>query len=99
MAYLEGDLEQDVFDRPLKLNAGMRWVQVKDSMTFWDYNQYIVGNGSVSIPGTAYVAKFLPSATPSYESTDDLKFRLNYGETLRRPDFTALNPEYILRRM
>jgi len=95
-AYVEGDLEHDLFGRPLKLNAGVRWVQVKDSMTFWDYNQFVAGQGTVSSPGSAYVAKFLPSATLSYEPTDSLKFRLNYGETLRRPNFTDMNPEYVL---
>ena len=95
-AYLEADLEHDVFGRPLKLNAGVRWVQVKDSMTFWDYNQYLANGSHVASPGGAYVAKFLPSATLQYDITDDLDVRLNYGETLRRPDFTALNPEYIL---
>ncbi|HEY0282351.1 MAG TPA: TonB-dependent receptor, partial [Rhizomicrobium sp.] len=95
-AYLEADLEHDLIGRPLKLNAGVRWVQVRDSMTFWDHTQFLVDGSHNSTTGKAYVAKFLPSATLSYEPTDDLKFRLNYGETLRRPDFTALNPTYIL---
>jgi iron complex outermembrane recepter protein len=95
-AYLEGDAEQDIAGMPLKLNAGVRWVQVKDDNPFWDYNQFIAGNGYVETKASAYVAKWLPSATLSFEPSDKLKFVLNYGETLRRPDFTALNPEFAL---
>ncbi len=95
-AYLEADLEQDILGRPLKLNAGMRYVQVKDSMTFWDRTQFLVDGSHIASSGSAYVAKFLPSATLQFDITDDLDVRLNYGETLRRPNFTDLNPTYVL---
>ncbi len=95
-AYLEADLEQDVWGRPLKLNAGVRWVQVSDDNPFWSYNAYISHLPVEKTTASEYVAKWLPSATLSYEPTDELKFVLNYGETLRRPNFTDLNPEFAL---
>lgn len=95
-AYLEGNFEQDVFGRPVTLNAGVRWVQVKDNMTFFDHTDFIANGTHNATNGSAYVAKWLPSFTLSYEPTDDVKLRANYGETLRRPSFTDLNPTYIL---
>jgi TonB-dependent receptor len=95
-AYLEGDLEQDIFGRPLTLNAGVRYVQVKDQMTFWNRDKYLLTGIVESSAGSAYTAKFLPSATLAYEPMDDVKVRLNYGETLRRPNFSDLNPTRIL---
>ena len=94
--YLEGNLEHDLFNHPLSLNAGVRWVQVKDGMTFFDHTQFLVDGSHNATKGDAYAAKFLPSATLSYAPTDDVKIRVNYGETLRRPNFTDLNPTYIL---
>lgn len=94
--YAEGNFEQDVFGRPLSLNAGLRWVQAKADYGFVDRLEFLAGNGLNYGYGGAYAAKFLPSATLSYEPTDDIKLRVNYGETLRRPNFGDLNPNYIL---
>jgi TonB-dependent receptor len=95
-AYLDTDFEQDVLGRPLTLNAGVRWVQVKDNMTFFDHTQFLVDGSHNMTTGSNYAAKWLPSATLAYEPTDDVKLRASYGETLRRPAFTQLNPTYIL---
>jgi TonB-dependent receptor len=95
-AYLDADFEQDVLGRPLTLNAGVRWVQVKDNMTFFDHTQFLVDGSHNMTTGSNYAAKWLPSATLAYEPTDDVKLRASYGETLRRPAFTQLNPTYIL---
>lgn len=95
-AYVEGDLEQDVLGHPLKLNAGVRWVQIKDTTMFWNRNTFLIDGSHELHNGSGYSAAFLPSATLSYEPTDDVKVRLNYGETLRRPGFSSLNPTQIL---
>lgn len=94
--YLETDLEQDVLGRPLTLNAGMRWVQVKDNMTFYDHNAFLASGAHNATEASNYAAKWLPSVTLAYEPTDDVKLRANYGETLRRPAFSQLNPTAIL---
>lgn len=94
--YLETDLEHDVFGRPLTVNAGVRWVQVKDNMTFYDHTDFIANGTHNATSGSNYAAKWLPSVAVAYEPTDDIKLRANYGETLRRPGFTDLNPTYIL---
>ena len=38
----------------------------------------------------------MPSLTLRYAVTDEFRLRFNYGETLRRPDFTDLNPNFAL---
>ena len=38
----------------------------------------------------------MPSVTLRYEFTDDFRLRANYGETLRRPAFGDLNPNFTL---
>lgn len=83
-AYLQGEFENELFGRSLKTLAGVRYVGVSTNMQF----------GSVSRNAT--VEKFLPSVTVRYDLNKDLRLRLNYGETLRRPNFGDLNPNYIL---
>jgi TonB-dependent receptor len=65
-------------------------------MTFYDRTDFIANGTHNATAGSAYAAKFLPSVTIAYEPTDDIKVRANYGETLRRPNFTDLNPTYVL---
>jgi TonB-dependent receptor len=90
-AYLQADGEVSIFGRPLKLQGGVRYVTVDTDYDFFDrYNngaQTSVSRGS---------DKFLPSFTARYEIFDNLRVRFNYGETLRRPNFTDINPNYNL---
>lgn len=89
--YVQADGEVSIFGRPLKVQAGARYVTVDTDYNFFDrYNagaQTSVSSGS---------DKWLPSFTASYEITDKLRLRFNYGETLRRPDFGSINPNYSL---
>lgn len=85
-AYLQADLENELFGRRLRSEFGLRYVDVTTDMTFYDQATGDVGTDTKS------VAKVLPSMTLRYDATDELTLRFNYGETLRRPDFTALNP-------
>ncbi|WP_116092335.1 TonB-dependent receptor [Sphingomonas crusticola] len=89
-AYVQGDFQQDIAGRPLRLQAGVRYVGVKTDM---DFRSQL--DGSVS-GASKKVHSFLPSVTVRYDVTDKLRFRFNYGRTLRRPNFVDLNPNYIL---
>ena len=42
------------------------------------------------------VDDLMPSLTLRYDVTDDFRLRFNYGETLRRPAFVDLNPNFTL---
>jgi TonB-dependent receptor len=89
--YLQVDGEVSIFGRPLKLQAGARYVTVDTDYNFFDrYNngaQTSVSSGS---------DRWLPSFTARYEIFDNLRLRFNYGETLRRPNFGDINPNYNL---
>ncbi|KTT69206.1 TonB-dependent receptor [Sphingomonas endophytica] len=90
-AYVQADAQVSIFGRPLKLQGGFRYVTYDTDATFIDR----FNNGAVSraSPGSD---RFLPSFTARYEVTPNLRARFNYGETLRRPDFSAINPNYSL---
>lgn len=89
--YLQVDGELSIFGRPLKLQAGVRYVTVDTDYDFYDrYNNGAhtgVSSGS---------SRWLPSFTARYEIFDNLRLRFNYGETLRRPNFGDINPNYSL---
>jgi len=90
-AYIMADTENELFGRKLKGNFGLRYVGVGDHIVAygWDTNT-LTYTGTTT--GSQRVGKLLPSLTLHYDVTDELVARFNYGETLRRPDFTALNP-------
>ena len=90
-AYVQTDAEVSIFGRPLKLQGGVRYVTVDTDAHFFD--RYNNGAESSSSPGSQ---RFLPSFTARYEITDNLRIRANYGETLRRPNFGDINPNYAL---
>lgn len=90
-AYILADGEVSIFGRPLKLQAGVRYVTVDTNYNFFDrYN-----NGAETRVSSGS-SRWLPSFTARYEITRDLRLRFNYGETLRRPNFGDINPNYSL---
>ncbi|WP_313809206.1 TonB-dependent receptor [Sphingobium sp.] len=91
-AYVQADGELSIFGRPLKLQGGARFVTVDTDFTFTDrYSSPLV-----STRASSSTQRLLPSFTARYEITDNLRVRFNYGETLRRPGFGDLNPNYTL---
>jgi len=85
--YVQADAD---FGEKFHVNAGVRYVSVDTDMAFTDLttNQFSTDSASVD--------EFLPSVTLRYDITDELRARFNYGETLRRPDFTQLSPNFAL---
>ncbi|WP_408588141.1 TonB-dependent receptor [Novosphingobium sp.] len=90
-AYLMADAQIDLFGRPLKIEGGVRFVNVDTDSKFFD--RY---NGGAETAASNGSNKFLPAFTLRYEVTDNLRLRFNYGETLRRPNFSDINPNYSL---
>jgi iron complex outermembrane recepter protein len=90
-AYAMADGELSVFGSPLMLQGGVRFVSVTTNSNFYDR----LNNGALT-RGGSQSNKFLPSFTARYEITPDLRLRFNYGETLRRPNFSDINPNYTL---
>ncbi|WP_298395061.1 TonB-dependent receptor [Sphingobium sp.] len=89
--YLQVDGEVSIFGRPLKLQAGARYVTVDTDYNFFD--RYNNGAHTGVSQGSD---RWLPSFTARYEIFDNLRLRFNYGETLRRPNFGDINPNYSL---
>jgi len=90
-AYVMADGQIDIFGRPLRLEGGVRFVSVDTKSNFYDR----LDDGAITRSSNT-TRKFLPSFTARYDITNDLRLRFNYGETLRRPNFTDLNPNYTL---
>ena len=90
-AYLMANAEISIFGRPLQLEGGVRYVTVDTDSRFYDrYN-----NGALT-RASNHADRFLPSFTARYAFTNNLRLRFNYGETLRRPNFSDVNPNYSL---
>lgn len=83
--YLMANFGTEVGGRPLDGQFGVRYVNADTDMTFYEGATGVVTNQSVSTNA------FLPSLALRYGITDDINIRFAYGETLRRPDFAALN--------
>ncbi|TPG20007.1 TonB-dependent receptor [Sphingomonas koreensis] len=88
--YVMGDFEVDVLGRPLRLEAGARYTDFDTDLNFTDLLS------GAQTHASREAGKVLPSATLIYDITSKLRARFNYGETLRRPNFADLNPNYQL---
>lgn len=84
-AYLMSTFSTKVLGRTFDGQFGVRYVNVQTDMTFID------DAGAISTDD-ASTDKFLPSIDLRYSITPDVRFRVSYGETLRRPAFGQLNP-------
>ena len=85
--YLQANMK---FGEKFDAEVGVRFVSVDTDMAFTDVltNQFSTDSSSVD--------DLMPSLTLMYSFTDNVRLRANYGETLRRPDFTALNANFSL---
>ncbi|MFT4253423.1 MAG: TonB-dependent receptor [Caulobacter sp.] len=95
-AYLVADFETQLFGRRLRGQGGLRYVEVKTDMIFNDELATIAQGSLVQTSASKKASDVLPSVTIRYDVTEDFALRFNYGKTLRRPDFTALNPNFSL---
>ena len=88
--YAMADTDNQIFGHRLRGQFGVRYVTVNTDMTFYDQA------AGTSASASKHTDRLLPSATLRYDFTDEFDMRLNYGETLRRPNFGDLNPVHIL---
>ncbi|CAN5330822.1 TonB-dependent receptor [soil metagenome] len=91
-AYFQADGEAAIFGRPLKVQGGVRYTTVDTDFVFTD--RY--ATPQLTTASSSHSDKFLPSFTARYELTNRVQLRFNYGQTLRRPNFGDLNPNYTL---
>ncbi len=85
-AYIRGDFKTFIGSRKLDGQIGARYVNVKTDMTFRDRATLATGSGSVKSE------KVLPSGSVRFSIMPSFMVRASYAETLRRPNFSQLNP-------
>jgi len=85
--YLQADFNADIAGHALDGQFGARYVDVDTDMVFLSGPN----NARVRSSASASKSKLLPSLMARFAFTDDLRLRLSYGETLRRPNFVDLN--------
>ncbi len=84
-AYLQASYSTNIAGHALGGEIGLRYVKVDTDMHFIEEDTRIESDADAS------TNSLLPSFTVRYNITDDLMFRIAYGETLRRPAFSQLN--------
>jgi TonB-dependent receptor len=87
--YLQTDFQ---VGEKLRGNVGLRYTKVTTPINFTD----LVDPDLPVTSAESDVDDIMPSATLIYDFTDQFRMRLNYGETLRRPAFGDLNPNFTL---
>jgi TonB-dependent receptor len=88
-AYVQADMD---FGDRVHAQVGVRYVKVDTPIEFTDL---------VAADLPVYTAKqsvddVMPAVTLRWDVTNDFRLRANYGETLRRPAFGDLNPNFNL---
>ena len=85
-AYIEADFMTELGGKTLDGQIGVRIERAERDMAFFDAEGNLTGSGEGSSTSV------LPSFVVRYHLADDLLARFAYTETVRRPDFAALNP-------
>ncbi len=85
--YLAGNAEADLLGRPLRMNAGVRWVRTKQTLTS------LAGDGTALTE--AEYNKFLPSFNATYDVTDSIKLRTSASRTMTRANPGEMYPNSV----
>lgn len=76
--------EAELLNRPLRINAGVRWVDTDQTLASLD------GDGTIET--TASYSKFLPSFSVTYDVMQDLKLRASASQTMTRANPGEMYP-------
>lgn len=85
--YVQSDFEKEIFGRPLRANAGVRYVKTDSDV---DNNRLDVKNGYFAQHLTGSYHNALPSASLSYDLTKDLVLRSSAGKTIKRSSISSV---------
>jgi iron complex outermembrane receptor protein len=88
-AYVQADF---TFGEKFNAEVGVRYVRVDTPIEFTD----LIPDALPVFTAKSEVSDVMPSVTLRYDITDNFRLRANYGETLRRPAFADLNPNFNL---
>lgn len=90
-AYVNAKFETELAGKTIDGALGLRYVNYSTDVQFllgWDDAQQVANY----VYNTVKEDKLLPSLMVRYHFTDDLLARVSYTQTIRRPEFGALNP-------
>lgn len=85
--YVEANAEADVLGQPLRMNAGVRWVETEQTLTS------LAGDGTAETNAT--YGKFLPSFNATYDVTDSVKVRASASRTMTRANPGEMYPNSV----
>src|SRR5690606_6898348 len=85
--YVAGNAEADLLGRPLRMNAGVRWVRTKQTLPS------LAGDGTAKTE--AEYNKSLPSFNATYDVTDSIKLRTSASRTMTRANPGEMYPNSV----
>lgn len=85
--YVEANAQADILERPLRMNAGVRWVQTDQTLSS------IAGDGTAVT--SAKYNKFLPSLNVTYDATESVKLRVSASRTMTRANPGEMYPNSV----
>ena len=85
--YVEVNTETDLLGQPLRLNAGVRWVETDQTLSS------LAGDGT-AVTAAKY-GKFLPSFNATYDATESLKLRASASRTMTRANPGEMYPNSV----
>jgi TonB-dependent receptor len=85
--YVEANAEAEILDRPLRMNAGVRWVETEQTL------ESLVGDGTAATE--AKYGKFLPSFNATYDATEAFKVRVSASRTMTRANPGEMYPNSV----
>ncbi|WP_115717555.1 TonB-dependent receptor [Gallaecimonas mangrovi] len=91
-AYIETDFDTDLFGHRVDGEMGLRYTRASTDMTFYSYLSDTDPLLATPQDASNSNSKLLPSFIGRFYFTDNLMARFAYTQTLRRPEFSQLNP-------
>ena len=85
--YIEANTEAELLGHPLRMNAGVRWVQTDQTLTS------LAGDGTAETD--AKYDKFLPSFNATYDVTESVKLRASASRTMTRANPGEMYPNSV----
>jgi TonB-dependent receptor len=85
--YVEANTETEIVGRPLRMNAGIRWVQTDQTL------ESLAGDGTATTD--ASYDKFLPSFSAVFDLTESVKIRGSASRTMTRANPGEMYPNSV----
>lgn len=85
--YIEANTEADLLGHPLRMNAGIRWIQTDQTLTS------LAGDGTAET--NAKYNKLLPSLNATYDVTESIKLRASASRTMTRANPGEMYPNSV----